>query len=177
MKIRKRFMVIGGVILLVILSGFGVFAAWGLAGWPGCSPSFGPFGRGFHHGSWDRGEMIEFAFWRLDNRIQDLNLTPIQKEKYDELRKSMKGHFSGANEERVRLRKVFLEEMAKEVPDVVSLTKIMKKKIQDISGIMQTDLDLIAVFYGSLDNAQKQKVMSAIRERMAAHGRCGEGGR
>lgn len=59
----------------------------------------------------------------------------------------------------------------------MSLTKIMKKKIQDISGIMQTDLDLIAAFYGSLDNAQKQKVMSAIRERMAAHGRCGEGGR
>jgi hypothetical protein len=52
------------------------------------------------------------------------------------------------------------------------LTKAIKKKIQDVSGIMQSDLDLIAAFYGSLDNEQKQRVVRGIRERMAARGRC-----
>jgi len=39
---------------------------------------------------------------------------------------------------------------------------------------MQIDLDLIAAFYGSLDNTQKQKVVSGIREKMARKGPCGE---
>jgi len=177
MKISKRFMVIGGIILLAVLAGFVVFAARGPGEWPCCGPSFGPYGRGFHHGTWERGEMAEFALWRIDNKIQDLNLTPLQKEKYGELRKSIKGHFSSVKEERERLRKVFREEIAKETPDVVSLTKTMKKKIQDISGIMQAELDLIAAFYGSLDNAQKQKMMAGIREKMAGRGPCWEGQR
>ncbi len=177
MKIRKRFMVIGGIVLLVVLGGVGVFAAWGPGRWSGCGPHFGPCGRGFHHGPWNRGEMAEFALWKLDNKIQDLSLTPLQKEKYGELRKSIRGHFFSAKEERERLRKAFREEIAKETPDVVSLTKTMKKKIHDVSGIMQADLDLIAAFYGTLDNAQKQKMMAGIREKMAGRGPCWEGQR
>jgi hypothetical protein len=174
MKIQKRFMVIGGIILLVVLAGFGVFAAWGPGGWSGCGPQFGPWGWGFHHGPFSRGDMHEFVLWKLDSEMEELKLTPIQKEKYGELRTSIRGHFSAAKEERTRLREVFRAEMTKEAPDVASLTKTMKKKIQDVSGIMQTDLDLIAAFYGSLDNTQKQKVVSGIRERMAGRGPCGE---
>jgi hypothetical protein len=174
MKIRKRFMVIGGIVLLVVLAGFGAFAAWGPGGWSGCGPSFGPWGRGFHHGPFSRGDMHEFVLWKLDSKIEELKLTPIQKAKYGELRTSINGHFSAAKEERKRLREVFRAEMAKEAPDVAGLTKTMKKKIQDISGIMQSDLDLIAAFYGSLDNEQKQKVVSGIREKMAGRGPCGE---
>jgi hypothetical protein len=170
MKIRKRFMVIGGITLLVGLVGFGVFAARGPGGWSGCGPSFGPCGRGFHHGSWTRGDMAEFVLWRLDNKIEDLNLTPLQKTKYGELRNSIKKHLSAARKERESLRKAFHGEMAKETPDVAGMTMTMKKKIQDVSGIMQSDLDLVAAFYGSLDNAQKQKVVSGIRDKMAAHG-------
>jgi Spy/CpxP family protein refolding chaperone len=176
MKMSKRFMVIGGTILLVVLAGFGVFAAWGPAGWSGCGPSFGPCGRGFHNGPWGKGEMAEFVLWRIDSKIEDLKLTPLQKEKYDELRKSVKGHLSSAREEREKLREVFRSEVTKESPDVAALTKTMKKKIQDVSSVMQTDLDLVAAFYGSLDNTQKQKIMSAIRERMATRGRCMERG-
>lgn len=172
MKMSKRFMVIGGIILLVVLAGFGVFAAWGPAGLSGCGPSFGPCGRGFHHGPWGKGEMAEFVLWWIDSKIEDLKLTPLQQEKYGELRKSVKGHLSSAKEEREKLREVFRLEIAKETPDVTALMKTMKKKIQDVSGVIQSDLDLVASFYGSLDNAQKQKVVSAIRERMAAQGRC-----
>jgi len=174
MKIQKRFMVIGGIILLVVLAGFGVFAAWGPGGWSGCGPHFGPWGRGFHNGPWGRGDMHEFVLWKLDSKMEELKLTPLQKEKYGELRTRLKGHFSAAKDERKRLREDFRAEMAKEIPDVAGLTKTMKKKIQDVSGIMQTDLDLIAAFYGSLDNTQKQKVVSGIREKMAGRGPCGE---
>jgi hypothetical protein len=174
MKVQKRFMVIGGIILLVVLAGFGAFAAWGPGGWSGCGPQLGPWGRGFHHGPFGGGDMHEFVLWKLDSKMEELKLTPIQKEKYGELRTSIKGHFSAAKEERKRLREVFSTEMAKEAPDVAGLTKTMKKKIQDVSGVMQTDLDLIAAFYGSLDNAQKQKVVSGIREKMARRGPYGE---
>lgn len=118
--------------------------------------------------------MHEFVLWKLDSKMEELKLTPLQKEKYGELRTRIEGHFSAAREERKRLREEFRSEMAKENPDVAGLTKTMKNKIQDVSGIMQTDLDLIAAFYGSLGNAQKQKVVSGIREKMAGQGPCGE---
>jgi hypothetical protein len=172
MKMSKRFMVIGGIILLAVFAGLGAFAAWGHGGWSGCGPSFGPCGRGFHHGPWGKGDMTEFVLWRIDSKIEDLKLTSPQKEKYDELRKSVKGHLSSAKEEQEKLREVFRSEIAKESPDVAAVTKTMKKKVQDVSGIIQGDLDLVAAFYGSLDNAQKQKVVSAIRERVASRGRC-----
>jgi hypothetical protein len=172
MKIKKRFMVIGGIILLVALAGFGVFAARGGGGWSGCDPTFGPCGRGFHHGPWSKGDMADFVLWKLDSKMEDLKLTPLQKEKYDELRKNIKGHVLAAKGEGERMRKAFRDEMDKETPDVAGLTKAIKKKVQDVSGIMQSDLDLIAAFYGSLDNAQKQRVVRGIRERMAARGRC-----
>jgi hypothetical protein len=174
MKIQKRFMVIGGIILLVVFAGFGVFAAWGPGGWSGCGPHFGPWGRRFHHGPFSSGDMHEFVLWKLDSKMEELKLTPLQKEKYGELRTCIKGHFSAVREERKRLREDFRAEMAKETPDVAGFTKTMKKKIQDVSGIMQTDLDLIAAFYGSLDNTQKQKVVSGIREKMASCGPRGE---
>ena len=162
MKISKRFVVFGGItLLLIVLSG--------------CGHHFGPWGRGFHHGPWGGKDMSDFVLKRLDSKMEELNLTPVQKEKYNELRTNIKIHLSEAKEDRKKFKETIRAEMTKDTPDVAGLTETMKKKIQDVSGIMQADLDLIASFYGSLDNAQKQKVVSGIRERMAARSRCWEG--
>lgn len=153
MKTSRRFVVFGSItLLLMVLSG--------------CGSHLGPCGMGFHHGPWGDKGIPDSVLRRLDSKMEDLNLTPAQKEKYSELRTSLKTHLSGAKEDRKKFREAFRAEISKDAPDVAALTEAMKRKIQDVSTIMQGDLDLVAAFYGSLDATQKQKVMAGIRERM-----------
>jgi len=109
--------------------------------------------------------MPGFVLGRLDGKVEELDLTPVQKAKYDEVRAQLKTHLLAAREDRKKFRELLRTELAKESPDVAVLSAIMKKKIQGISGTMQNDLDLLATFYSTLDDGQKQKVMSGIREK------------
>lgn len=159
MKIKKRFVVFGGIALLLTIL-------------VSCGLHCGPWGKGFHSRPWDDRNMPDSILQRLDSKVDDLKLTPVQKEKYNELRISLKTHFSEAKVDRKKFKEVIGSEMAKDTPDMTGLMETMKKKIQDVSVIMQNDLDLFAAFYGSLDSMQKQKVMKGIREKMAGYDPC-----
>ncbi len=171
MKVQKRFAVMGTTIVMIM-----VFVVLGLAE-AGCSPRFGLFGGGFHRCRGFDGDMSGFVLKRLDAKVKDLNLTPAQKEKYDELRAQLKERLLTAKEERKRFREIVRAEFAKESPDVAALNGMMKKKIGDGSAALQNGLDLFASFYSTLDEGQKQKVLAWIRERMAAADACREEGR
>jgi hypothetical protein len=69
------------------------------------------------------------------------------------------------------LRESLHAEMAKEVPDLTGLTEKAKAEIQDVSGVMQKNLDLFTAFYTSLDDNQKKQLMSEVKKRMADHSR------
>ena len=168
MKIRKRFAAIGGTIVVIM-----VFAGLGIAE-GGCGRHFGPNGCGFHRWRGFDGDMPGFVLKRLDGKIEELNLTPAQKTKYDELRAELKEHVLAAKEDRKKFRETVRAELAKESPDVAALNAMMKKKIEGVSGSLQNDLDLFASFYSTLDKGQKQKLLAGIRERMAAMDACRE---
>jgi len=157
MKIRKRFVVFGGITLLLMVL-------------VGCGLHHGPWGNGLHFRSWNDKNMPDVILQRLDNKVDDLKLTSVQREKYNELRAGLKTHFSEAKEDRKKFKEVVRSEMAKETPDVAGLMETMKKKVGDMSTIIQNDLDLFAAFYGSLDSIQKQKVVKGIREKMDGYG-------
>jgi hypothetical protein len=166
MKIQRRFAAIGGTMVIIM-----VFAALGLGG---CGPHFGPFGGGFHRCRGFDGDMPGFVLKRLDGKIEKLNLTPAQKTKYDELRAHLKEQLLAAKEDRKKFRETVRNELTKESPDVAVLNAMMKKKIEGVSGALQNDLDLLASFYSTLDEGQKQQVMAGIRKRMAAMDACRE---
>jgi Spy/CpxP family protein refolding chaperone len=168
MRNKKRFMVVGGILLAVVLAGSAVVEAWGPGGWLGRG---GGCGGWFHHGFRGGKNMSDFVLRRLDEKVNALNLTATQKEKYNEFRTSIKTHLSEAIEDRRALRESLHAEMAKEIPDVAGLTERMKMKIQEVSGAMQKNLDLFAAFYGNLDNNQKKQLVSEIQERMSEYGR------
>ncbi len=162
MKIRKRFVVIGSMIgAILVLAGLGIAGA-------GCGPHFGPLGGGFHRFHAFDGDMPDFVLKRLDGKIKDLNLTPVQKTKYDELRGRLKERLVAMKEDRRNFRHTVRAELAKESPDIAALNALLKKKIETMSGALQNDLDLFADFYSTLDETQKQKVVAGIRQRMAA---------
>jgi hypothetical protein len=175
MKIPRRFAVIGGtIVIIMVFLGLGIAEVFGAGGKSSCGPHFGLFRGGFHRCRGFDGDMPGFVLKRLDGKIEKLNLTPSQKTKYDELRARLKEDLLAAKEDRKKFREIVRNELAKESPDVAALNAIMKKKVEGVSGALQNGLDLLASFYSTLDEGQKQEVMAGIRERMAAMDACRE---
>jgi hypothetical protein len=163
MKIRRRFYFIGGSILLaMIITGFGLAAA--------LENSWGGFrhGKGFHRG-FGHKDIGEFVLWRVDKQMKELNLNGGQQDKYNQIRSNIEKHLTEGMDERKVMRETFHSEMSKDNPKVRPLVEMMKKKIDEVSGIMGTNLDLVVGFYESLNVDQKNKILNEIRDRMEAH--------
>ena len=166
---KKKYFFIGGVVLFItLLAGFGLVAAWGP-----CSDFDRGFqarfhGRGFHPGFHKKG-FSEFLLWRLDKGVEELDISEEQREKYNEIRSRIVTHLTEGMEDRKRLMQEFHAEIDKEDPDVRLLAESLKKKIKEISGFMEENLDLFVEFYQGLDNAQKDRVIDGIRDRMEHH--------
>jgi hypothetical protein len=163
MKTRKRIYIICGSILLTILiTGFGLVAA--------LENSWGGFrhGKGFHRGVGHK-DIGEFVLWRLDKQMKELNLTEGQQDKYNQIRSNIEKHLTEGMDDRKVMRDTFHTEMSKDNPDVRLLVDMMKKKINEVSGLMGKNLDLVVGFYESLNVDQKNKILNEIKDRMDAH--------
>ncbi|MFC1868441.1 hypothetical protein ACFL0H_09945, partial [Thermodesulfobacteriota bacterium] len=166
MKTKKKYFIIGGVIIFIIfLTGFGLVAAWGPGKCfdRGFHPAF--HGRGFHPGFHGR-DFSEFILWRMDKRVKELDLSEEQNEKYNLMRSNLETHFSRGMQERQRLRETFRSEIGREDPDVRLLAESLKEKISEISGFIDENLDLVMDFYESLNRDQKEMILDAVRTRM-----------
>ncbi len=157
MTIHKRFAAIGGTVAIIM-----VFAVLAIAE-AGCTR----FGGGPFHRWCDRG-MPDRMLKRMDSKAKELNLTPVQQAKYDELRTHVKEQLLAVKEDRRQFREIAHTELAKDAPDIAALNAMMKKKIEAGSVALQNDVDLFAAFYSILDKGQQQKVVAGIRKRMAA---------
>ena len=168
MRTRNKVFIGSGIFLLfTLIVGYGLVigSPWGDQG-----GKFGPpfAGRGFHSG-FHQKEIAEFILWRMDKTAQKLNLTAEQKTRYEELKNNITSRMSTGFEERRQLRARFLEEMTKENPDVQGLVGSFKTRINDFSGFLSKNLDLLADFYDALNVDQKRLLNTEIRERMAQH--------
>lgn len=175
MKTQRRFAVIGGTILIIMFfAGLGIAELFAAGGDSSFGPHFGPFSGRFHRCHGPGGDMPGFVLKRLDRKVKELNLTPDQQAKYDELRAQLKERMLAAKEDRLNFRETVRNELSKELPDVAALNAMMKRKIENVSGALQGGLDLFADFYSTLDEGQKQKVLSGIKKNMAAMDACRE---
>jgi protein CpxP len=150
---RKKYFIVGGIVLLIVLfTGLGLVAARGPC-------------RGFHPGLHDR-DVLEFILWRLDKRVEGLDLSEAQKEKYEEMKKKLETRFKEHRDDRKRFMEELQTAMNKEDPDVKVLSESIKKRIERFSGFMEGNLDLFVEFYETLNQEQKDRIMAAIREKM-----------
>jgi Spy/CpxP family protein refolding chaperone len=151
---RKKYFIVGGIVLLIVLfTGFGLVAARG--------PCRG-FHRGFHPGFHDK-DVSEFILWRLDKRVEGLNLSEAQKGKYEEMKGKLETRFKEQRDDRKRFMEELQMAMKNEDPDVKVLSESVKKRIERFSSFMEGNLDLFVEFYETLDKEQKEKIMAAIR--------------
>ena len=154
---RKKYFIVGSIVLLIVLfTGFGLVAARG--------PCRG-FNRGFHPGLHDK-DVWEFILWRLDKRVEGLDLSEAQKGKYEEMKRKLETRFKEHRDDRKRFMEELQTAMNKEDPDVKVLSESIEKRIKRFSGFMEGNLDLFVEFYKNLDQGQKERIMATIREKM-----------
>ncbi len=157
----KKYFIVGGIVLAIVLvMGLELVAARG--------PCRG-FHRGFHPGFHPK-DVSEFILWRLDKGVEGLNLSEAQKGKYDKMKEKLERRFKEHRDGRKRWTKELQTAMSKEDPDGRVVAESIKKGIERFSGFMEGNVDLLAEFYGTLDQVQKEKIVAAIREKMI---RCG----
>ena len=166
MKTKKKYFIVGGIVLFaILLTGFGLVAAWGPCG--GFDRDFHSrfHGRGFHPGFHSK-DFSEFILWRLDKRVEELDLSEAQKGKYEEIKGKIETQLKEGMDDRKRLMEELQTEINKENPDLKVLAESIKKRIKRISVFMKGNLDLFVEFYENLDEEQKDRIMATIREKM-----------
>ena len=157
MRKRKKYFIVGSIVPLIMLfTGFGLVAARGP-----CRS----FHRGFHPGRHNK-DFSEFILWRLDKRVEELNLSEAQKGKYEEMKGKLETRLKEHRDDRKRWMQELQTAIDQQDPDVRVLSESLKKRIKHFSGFMEGNLDLFVEFYEILDKAQKDRIMATIREKM-----------
>lgn len=166
-KAKKRYLLAGGILILFIaITGYGFVAAWGPCGERFSRSPKGDFhGRVFHHGLHDR-DLADFFLWRMDRRVKELGLSAAQQEKYHDIRSIIETHITQGMEDRKRTLETLRREILDENPDIRLITGTLKERLEEMTGSIEETLDLVAEFYESLDDAQRDKILAEVRERM-----------
>ena len=169
MKTRNKVFIGGGILFLVlVVSGFGLVAAYGPWGGPCGAFPHRFHARGFHSEAFHK-DMAEFILWRMDKKAKELNLSDKQKAKYEVFKENLKTHFSTAMNDHQKMRERFHEEMDREDPNVPLMIESMKSKINEMSAFLDKSLGLFLDFYNTLDSKQKRMITDEIKERMKYH--------
>ena len=160
MKVTKKRFIITAVILFVAIA-----AACGFHGFRerGCHPGF--CGKGPHEKFSSKG-FTEHVLSRMDEKVEDLNLTKKQQKEYVEIRLEVKEKMTKAME---KSKEIFIQlqnKINKDKPDMNAMAETVKKQLNKIPEIMAGKLDLFIKFYNILDEKQKSKVIETMRKKM-----------
>jgi Spy/CpxP family protein refolding chaperone len=148
MKLKRNRLIIGAVLLSL-----GLFAGCGLHR---------------HHPCRGR-DVSKHVLKRLDRGAKKLNLTDVQKEKYDEFRLKIEAHLKAMKTERDRFLGEMKAQLTQEDPDIDAVVERVKMHFRALPEKMEEPLDLFAEFYKVLDDDQKAKMMKHVREKMKKH--------
>jgi len=163
---KTKKIMIGSSILLILLviGSVGFVQARGPFGHP--SRGFGPPCMGRHGSGFHGPDFAGYMSWRMDQKAEALNLTELQKEKYEAWKNDMESHFIQGMEKRQQWMERFHEEINGPTPDVPMLIDSVKTKLTELSDFANQNLDLLAEFWNTLNDDQKSEIIEDIRERV-----------
>ena len=158
MKLKKKYVIVGSVVdFLVFATGLCIVKA---------SSDYGFCGRGSHP-PFFRKAFRERMLSHMDDKMEELNLSGEQKEKYAQLKTSFKADF----EEMRSGRSKFMNDMSAVIdqknPDMQRVANLVKDRLTRMPDRIGTHLDQLVDFYNILDEEQKARVLEKMRERMA----------
>ncbi len=135
----------------------------------GCGPHRYYKERGWGHPRFGGGNFSERMLKRMDNKVEELNLTEGQRATYEEIRAKIKANLMKAGEDREKLFAQVRDELDRENPDMNAVVGMVKGKLKDMPEHVGQALDLFLEFYNVLDEDQKGKVVEMIREKAERH--------
>ncbi len=159
MKLKKKYVIVGSVVaFFVFATGFCIVKASG---------DYGFCGRGFQP-PFFRKAFPERILNRMDNKMEELNLSEEQKEKYIQLKASFKADFEEMRTGRYKLMNDMRAVIDQEQPDMERVAGLVKDRLRRMPDRIGTHLDQLVDFYSILDEEQKARVVERMRERMAS---------
>ena len=166
MKSRKKWVIIIGIIIAVVLvGGLTISSAWTPSRFCGSygHPGIGHFGM---HTAHPGGQMTDFILWKLDRLTGSLNLTDDQQTQYDEMRTAIQTRLEEGIKSHGDFRASVYSEINKEMPDVPLILEGLKANIQSMSQNVEATIDQFTTFYETLDADQRKIIVSSFREKM-----------
>jgi Spy/CpxP family protein refolding chaperone len=158
MKLKKKHVILGSVVaFLVFGTGFCIVKASG---------DYGFCGRGIHPPFFKKA-FPERILNRMDNKMEEINLSEEQKEKYTQLKVSFKADFEEMRTGRYKFMNDMRVIMDQKMPDMQRLAGLVKDRLNRMPERIGTHLDQLVDFYNILNEDQKARVLERMRERMA----------
>jgi len=159
MKLKKKYVIVGSVVaFLVLATGFCMVKASG---------DYGFCGRGSHP-PFFRKAFRERILNRMDNKMEELNLSEVQKTKYVQLKASFKADFEEMRSGRYEFMNDMRAVIDQKNPDMQKLAGLIKDRLNRMPDRIGPHLDQLVDFYNILNEEQKTKVLERMRERMAS---------
>ncbi|MFH1490737.1 MAG: Spy/CpxP family protein refolding chaperone [Pseudomonadota bacterium] len=157
MKFKKAVIPIGiGILALALIAGCGLFASRG--------PH--PFFNGRPHPGFRGRDFSKHFLTHLDSRVKTLDLTELQKRKYEEIRAKIEADMAAMKERRKDFLEKIREEIHRENPDMNSLALMIKERLEPLPQHIGAHMDTFMEFYNVLDKDQKAKIHQKIREKL-----------
>jgi len=171
-KAERRRNVMEGIlrkagIMIIVLGASGLL----IGGIVGCGPrtpfegrdhswSFRRGPHGFHRGDFER------VLKHVDERVESLNLTDPQKEKYAAVRLKMKSELIKGVENRKKLAVDVRKEMQKDLPDMHKVAGMVSDHIGMLPAALDNGMNLFLEFYEVLDENQKAMIIRHMRKHL-----------
>jgi hypothetical protein len=120
------------------------------------------------HSNLHGGDIADFAMWKLDRHVKELNLNETQTQEYEKLKDVIKRSILEANQGRSEFHQRVRTEIDKENPDMSALISLIKERVMRIPEMVSKPADLFLNFFNTLDVDQKAQVIEMIRWRMGS---------
>ena len=111
-----------------------------------------------------RGKFSQFVIGRLDAKIDKLNLSDSQQEKYEEIKSNIKARAEVIGNERKDVFSKIKEEFSKENPDMGETLTYLRETSRSGPDLMGELLDYFEEFYAILDEEQKAKFTGMVKD-------------
>jgi Spy/CpxP family protein refolding chaperone len=112
------------------------------------------------------GKIHKYVLAHIDDRVEELNLTPDQQKQYLDLRAKLEANLQAAATKRQAVFMEIFQGVNQPNPDVRALTGMIKERMNNIPTMMGANLDLLADFYEILNDQQKAQLIKQAQKRM-----------
>jgi len=130
----------------------------------GCGPFGHKKGPGYFHSSFHDKKCSDRILKHLDRKVDKLNLTEKQQEKYQELRTKIQSDLNGIKENRNVFVKKVQAEINNDNPDMEKIAAMIKKETVKIPNKINNHIDYFMEFYNVLDNEQKGRIIEDMKK-------------